>query len=93
MVVIGEDGEGNAPTLQYCNDYAEAKGVDPAVVYIDYESRSWEALFNAIDNYAQGSISLPWEAIVKGGSMEYVWNSVTGEGTAMTVLDELLALW
>ena len=91
--MIGEDAAGNVPTLQYCMDYAAAKGVDPADVYIDHGAHAWQTLFGAIENYTGGSIGLPWEGIVRGESMEYVWNSVTGEGSAMSVLDEVLALW
>ena len=92
LVVIGENGAGEAPTLQYCMDYAEAKGVDPAHVYIDHGNNSWDTLFGALDSYGQGGFSLPWEGILRADSMEYIWNSVAGEGSGMSVLDELFAL-
>ena len=92
LVVIGEDHLDQKPTLQYCMDYAEAKGVDPSRVYVDHDNQSWSTLFGAIDSYGQGGFSLPWQGILRGDSMEYVWNSVIGEGSSTSVLDELFAL-
>ena len=92
LIVIGEDGQEKKPTLQYCMDYAQQKGVDPARVYIDFGNNSWDTLFGALESYGQGGFSLPWQGILRAQSMEYIWNSVVGEGSAMSVLDELFAL-
>jgi hypothetical protein len=35
-LLLAENGESGEPTLQYCQAYAEQKGVDPAMVIVDY---------------------------------------------------------
>jgi hypothetical protein len=92
MVVIGENNASAAPSLQYCKDYAGAKGLDPAATFIDNDGqRSWPVLFDAINTYSGGSIGLPWNAVLDGRSMEYVWSSNAGSGDLYSVQDELLS--
>jgi hypothetical protein len=92
MVVIGENNASAAPSLQYCKDYAGAKGLDPAATFIDNDGqRSWPVLFEAINTYSGGSIGLPWNAVLDGRSMEYVWSSNAGSGDLYSVQDELMS--
>jgi len=92
MVVIGEDGFSGPPSLEYCMTYALAKGLDPANVFIDHDGRrSWPELFGAIETYSGGSIGLPWNAVLDGVSMEYIWSSNAGTGDLYSVQDQLLA--
>lgn len=92
MVVIGENTAGTAPSVQYCKDYAGAKGLDPGATFIDHDGqRSWPVLFDAINTYSGGSIGLPWNAVLDGRSMEYVWSSNAGSGDLYSVQDELLS--
>lgn len=91
MVVIGEDQLGGPPSVAYCLDYALAKGVDPAHVFIDNDGgRSWAATFAAINTYGGGSIALPWNAVLDGESFEYLWSSNAGSGDLYSVQDALL---
>ncbi|MFT7578978.1 MAG: hypothetical protein ACI9MR_000640 [Myxococcota bacterium] len=81
LVVVGEDNFGNEPTLEYCTAYATGKGMDPALTFIDHDgTQSWPNLFTHINTYSGGSIGLPWNVVLNGNSMEYVWSSNTGEG-------------
>ena len=36
LVMLGEDVDGNEPTLDFCQAYAEDHSIDPAMVLIDY---------------------------------------------------------
>ncbi len=92
MVVIGEDAAGAQPTLAYCSDYAGKKGLDPATTYIDHDgTNSWPVIFGAIDTYSGGSIGLPWNAVLDGRSMEYIWSSNAGSGDLYQVQDDLMS--
>ncbi len=92
MVVIGENAAGTEPSLEYCKDYAGAKGLDPASTFVDHDgSNSWPVLFSAIDTYSGGSIGLPWNAVLDGRSMEYIWSSNAGSGDLYEVQDALMA--
>ena len=92
MVVIGENAAGAQPSLEYCKDYAGAKGIDPASTFVDHDGKnSWPTLFAAIDTYSGGSIGLPWNAVLDGRSMEYIWSSNAGSGDLYQVQDDLLS--
>jgi len=92
MVVIGENAAGAAPSLEYCKDYAGKKGLDMASTFIDHDgTNSWPVLFGAIDTYSGGSIGLPWNAVLDGRSMEYIWSSNAGSGDLYGVQDELMS--
>ncbi len=91
MVIIGENTAGTQPSLEYCMDYALAKGVDPANVYVDHDgTRSWPEVFQWVNTYSGNSIGLPWNAVLDGRSMEYVWSSNAGSGDLYSVQQELL---
>lgn len=91
MVVIGENASGLAPSLEYCMDYAGRKGLDPSSTFIDNDgTNSWPTLFSAIDTYSGGSIGLPWNAVLDGRSMEYIWSSNAGSGDLYSVQEELM---
>ena len=92
MVVIGENEQAAPPSLEYCLDYAAEEGVDPAQVFIDNDGvRSWPETFGAINTYSDGSIGLPWNAVLDGASMEYIWSSNAGTGDLYSVQDALLS--
>ncbi|MCA9513806.1 MAG: redoxin domain-containing protein [Myxococcales bacterium] len=91
MVVVGEDQFSEPPSLEYCMDYALSHGLSPEQTFIDNDgTRSWPNLFTAIDTYSGGSIGLPWNVVLDGRSMEYVWSSNTGNGDLYGAQDELL---
>ncbi len=97
MIVLGEDQAGAKPTQQYCKAYADAHGVDPAIVWIDHGELTggWQETFAKIDPYAQGAqggtIGLPWEALLRGVDMRYLWSTNSGHGDLMTHLEPLLS--
>lgn len=92
IVVIGEDRLGAAPSLAYCREYALAKGLDPENTFIDHDgTNAWPVLFGAINTYSGNSIGLPWNAVLDGASMVYVWSSNAGEGDLYGAQDALLA--
>lgn len=92
MVVIGENAASAKPSLEYCKDYAGAKGLDAASTFVDNDgSRSWPVLFDALNTYSGGSIGLPWNAVLDGRSMEYIWSSTAGEGDLYSAQDKLMS--
>ena len=97
MIVIGETATGGRPTLSYCMQYANQYGIPPEKTYIDHgmQYAGWETTFTYLDPYlgADGSFSLPWDAILDGQSMEYVFNSgnPTTYYSAAAAIDALLA--
>jgi hypothetical protein len=91
IVVIGEDRLGGQPSLAYCREYALAKGLDPENTFVDHDGQgSWPVLFGAINTYSGNSIGLPWNAVLDGQSMVYVWSSNAGDGDLYGAQDALL---
>ena len=93
MIVIGENVQGMEPTLAYCLKYAEDYGVPPEKTFIDYGTQwgGWETLFTYLNPYLSpdGSFALPWDAILDGDNMEYIYTS--GSPTFPSVIDALNA--
>jgi len=92
MVVLGEDANGRAPTVDYCNAYAEANGVPPDRLFIDHGVlSSWQTLFSNVSPYAlAGIVTLPWNAVLDGQNMEYLWTDAADDRTVYEVLDTTL---
>ena len=90
-VVLGETMDGGPPDLAYCLEYAKTHGMNPENLYIDNEAgQAWSTLFQYIDP-GTSEIGLPWEAIVEGTEMTYIWNTVSGTGSWEQVFDQLLS--
>jgi hypothetical protein len=91
MVVIGENAQGGEPTLQYCTTYAESHGVPPEKTFIDYGAQygGWETTFTYLYPYLadDGSFALPWDAVLDGDNMEYMFSS--GNPTYPSVNDAI----
>lgn len=92
LAVLGEDGSGGEPSEEYCKSYAESAGFDPAKMVIDYggSSGGWETLFQRMANGGNGGIGLPWDAVLDGRGMIYVYNTEQGEVAPSTAVQELL---
>lgn len=94
MVVLGEDQYGNPPTVTYAKSYANKYGIPHANMFIDSGPvyGGWEVLFTYVNAYigSDGMLSLPWDAILRGANMEYVWNYGEVGGDPGAVLTELL---
>jgi hypothetical protein len=87
--VIGEDAAGNPPSKAYCLNYAQTKGVPAERVFMDNDGAAWGSTLYFINNYAQGSFGIPWNAVLDGKSMEYVHSDTAGDGTRAAVLEGL----
>ena len=78
MIVIGENATEGQPTLAYCAQYAKQHGIPPQKVFIDWGNQygGWETLFTYINPYLEGdTISLPWDAVLSGKNMMYMYTS------------------
>lgn len=82
MIVLGENQYRQKPTLSYCKSYASSHGVPPDKVYLDFGNTfgPWEALFTNIYPYLgpDGQLNLPWEAVLDGDNMEYLYSTLGG---------------
>ncbi len=92
VVVLGEDTAGAKPTQAYCQEYAAAHGLDPAVVYIDHDgTQSFAAVQEAVELYMPaGTLSLPWDGLLRGDGMLYLWTPGEVQGDLSSLLDQLL---
>ena len=68
--VLGEDAGGAPPSQAYCMQYAEGHGFDPVNVLID---PSWQTFGSFI---TIGGNTLPWDVLLDGDDMMFVWESV-----------------
>ncbi|MBM4371405.1 MAG: hypothetical protein FJ098_07100 [Deltaproteobacteria bacterium] len=94
MIIIGENAQGGQPTLQYCQQYAAQYGLPSEKVFIDYGAQygGWETTFTYIYPYlaSDGSFALPWDAVLDGDNMEYMFSS--GNPTYPSITDALNAV-
>ena len=91
MIVISEDESGGIPGTEYCNQYATTRNVDPSLVYVDTSTPpgSFGAVWGNIDPGGNGSVGLPWQAVLRGADMFYTWRSTEG-GSAEQVINEII---
>ena len=91
MIVISEDGAGNAATLTYCKQYAASHDADLSKTFIDKVGDiSWGATFAVMDNYASGGMGVPWSGLLGGRSMAYIMNDYAGDGSLDFNIQQLL---
>jgi hypothetical protein len=95
MIIVGENQMGGRPTLSYCMEYANQYGIPPEKTYIDHGQQfSFETTFTYVNPYnlPDGTFYLPWEAVLNGATMEYVYssgdapNTYYGAGAAIDAL-------
>jgi hypothetical protein len=82
MIIVGEDSNYKQPTLDFCRRYARHYGADPARFYIDHDGTSaFATTFQHIWPYlgANGEFGLPWNAIIRGRTFEYVYGDRSGQ--------------
>ena len=90
-IVLGADSNDNPPSQAFCQGYATRYDLDPTKVFYDAQ---WETLFGHVFPYLQNdTLLLPWEALLDGDNMEYVYHSPPGGGrldmnTLNAVLDD-----
>ena len=74
----------DVPTMEGCQAAADQLGINRAKVIFDPGN---ELLFGAVSS---AGFALPWDGVLDGRTMEYVWNA-TQPGTPQEVVDGLLA--
>ena len=88
-IVVGEDQNSQPATEEYCRNYATSKNLDPSIVFCD---PSWQTTFSNLWAYPQdGSIGLPWQAVLRGSNMEYVYGDGGSSGNAVDAINQLLS--
>ncbi len=88
LCVLGEDQAGGPPSQEYCKAYAEQVGFPPERMVID---ASWTVLFEKMASGGSGGIGLPWDGVLDGEGMVYVYNSQQGTDSPFSVVDGLLS--
>jgi hypothetical protein len=90
--ILGQTLSYEIPTSDYCTQYARQTGVDPARVLIDNNSENvpWRTFGQSINTYEMEGI--PWNAILRGSNMEYIWADNANDGTITTLQESLDAL-
>ena len=86
LVVVSEDANGAEPTLEWCNQYAEAHGIPPERMVID---PGFSSFFSKVDSLSGGGIGLPWDGVLNARDMTYHWG-ITSEGSPEAAVEELL---
>ena len=96
MFVLGENEYGAKPTAATCKSYAEKIGASPENFYVDFDydnGGSWATSFQNIFPYLSpdGAFYLPWDAVLDGANMEYVYSSSIGpHSSAQAAVVELM---
>lgn len=90
VVVVGEDPQSNPATTDYCMQYAEQYGLDPARVWIS-GGDTLNDVWGSVSPGGGGSVGLPWEAVLDPYDMEYVWTNAQDPAPVGAVLDELVS--
>lgn len=77
--MLGENNSGGQATLDFCKGYATSYKLPMDRTVIDWGSKGggWETLFTNVDPYVgpNGEFAVPWEAVLDGENMEYVYCS------------------
>ena len=68
--ILGEDVGAAPPSQAFCSQYAGDQGYDPMNVLIDPH---WQTFSSFIQI---GGNSLPWDVLLDGDDMMFVWESV-----------------
>lgn len=89
--IMGEADYDVAPTPAYCLEYADTHSVDPARILLDSGQYGWEVFFTNVNPYiSDGTIALPWNAVLDRTNMQYVYNDPMGPGQLEQTISSLL---
>ncbi len=88
LIVLGADAADQVPTPAYCQEYARELGVDPSILYIPAEG--FDTITDHLELYDEGTLGLPWEGVLDGRNMRYVWAQTHDGGDASGAVDALL---
>jgi len=92
MVVVGENYSFEEPSLEFCKGYAKSMKVPVERFYLDWSESggAWETLFANIDPYVTGSsFAVPWDIVLDGQNLEYLYTSSTDPYPGMGVKQAL----
>lgn len=87
FAILSEDAQGAVPTLEYCKQYADSTGFPQDRMLID---NKFAKLFNVMANGGNGGIGLPWDGVLNGEGLIYLFNSEQGQGSPGKVVNDLL---
>jgi hypothetical protein len=93
MIILGEDTNSGAPTMDYCQGYANQYGHGLSNFYIDNSGgQSYATVFENVWIYPGdgGSFGLPWNGMFKGGTGEYVYADGAGVGEVNDGINAML---
>lgn len=83
MVVVGQDYQGVGATLDFCHVYSQAIKVDPSKIYID---ANHDVLLAHIDPMVPlNQFAIPWDSVMDGDDLEYVYSSLIDDYPGMGV--------
>ena len=92
VIVLGEDGDYEQPTLTYCRAYARRyTTAAPTRFYIDHDgTSSFATTFSRMWPYVggRGEFGLPWNAVLDGGTYRYEY--ADGAGAPRTALVDIV---
>ncbi|MFC1612126.1 peroxiredoxin family protein [Myxococcota bacterium] len=80
LYLLGEDANFRRPMASFCASYAESHGVPPERMLIDHGDLAWDTTFSYLWPYLGDMMALPWNALLRGTNMEYVYNDEVGPG-------------
>lgn len=86
LVFVSADQNDQPPSKEFCMQYADSTGVDPAKMLIDPD---FAGLFSNVDSGQSGGVGLPWDGVVRGDGMILEWNPAE-PGSPQAVMDALL---
>jgi hypothetical protein len=91
MLLYGETESGGKPDLGHCEGISKKYQIDKSFIFLDNTTAAWDTTFKYIETYGSG-IGLPWNCLLRGSNMEYMWSSSVGTGEGIWAeLDKLLA--
>lgn len=91
MFILGENMSGTQPNLAFCSSYAASHNLNSSLVFIDHDGEfAWATLFSNVYPYVGDTIGLPWNAVLRGTNMEYVWADTAAGGMDLNDILNLL---
>ena len=91
--MLGENNNYQPASLSQCVSYAsQYSGIPLSKFYVDSNPQAHEILFSALFPYpdSQGYLYFPWEAVLNGQGMEYVFSNAVSPGDAESTIAPLL---
>lgn len=87
-IVLGEDDQSQEPTLEYCESFARAHDIDPRKMFVT--GSGFQPVWDVINPGGDGSVGLPWEAVLDPYDMTYFWNGALPQTTIDQAIGQLI---